>query len=215
MRRAVFDSKFAESERHRFTGLRAALTSSGSFRFLKGHYPYGVHRVYRIQNPRYFVMLRDPVERAISHYHFIRACESSSYVHPSIGETRKCGLAEFYQKFDYQNMQTRFVAGLGWRYAGRYISLNGRLGRWALSRAKRNLVERYEAFGLKERFHDSARLFAARLGASVDVPSEQYRKTPDRPDTSEVSDVTLRKVVQRNILDVSLYWFAIDHFDSQ
>jgi hypothetical protein len=57
-------------------------------------------------------------------------------------------------------MQTRFVAGLGWARRASHPP-NGRLGRWALSRAKQNLLEKYEAFGIKERFRESAQLFAS------------------------------------------------------
>jgi hypothetical protein len=160
-------------------------------------------------------MLRDPVERAVSHFHFIRACEGPSYVHPDIEDTRRNDLAEFFLKPEYQNMQTRFVAGLGWEHAGRHIRLNGKLGRSALSRAKQNLLEKYEAFGLKERFRESAQLFASRLNASADIPEKRYKETPDRPQTAELHDDTVQRLRQRNALDVQFYQFAAEHFESQ
>jgi hypothetical protein len=215
IRRAVFDPTIAASNQRRFTGIRTALTDSTAFRLLVGHYPYGVHRLYGIQNARYFVMLREPVDRAVSHYHFIRACDGPSYVHPNVGDVRQYELLDFFRKPQYQNMQTRFVAGLGWTLAGRHISLNNRLGRWALSQAKRNLVQRYEAFGLKERFEDSARLFARRLDMHLQIPEKQYKKTPNRPSLTQITASSAQKLLDYHALDNELYQFAVENFETQ
>ena len=215
MRSSVVAPHVPEAGCHSPNGYYSALSSRGSFDLIEGHFPYGMHYLYGVKNPSYFVMLRDPIDRAISHYYFISACDGPSYVHPRIEDVRENDLVGFYRKAEYQNMQTRFVAGLGWEYAGRYVSLDGWLGRWALSRAKRNLLEQYEAYGIKERFHDSAQLFATRLSASADIPEKQHKKTPNRPDASELPDATVQELRQLNALDVALYRFASDHFDEQ
>ncbi|MCS3708305.1 hypothetical protein GGP62_003215 [Salinibacter ruber] len=213
LRLGVFNPNVSDS--HSPSGYRSALATQGSFDLVEGHFPYGLHYLYWIENPRYFVILRDPVDRAISHYYFIKACDGPSYVHPRIEDARENDLVDFYRKAEYQNMQTRFVAGLGWEYAGRYISMNGWLGRRALARAKRNLLEQYEAYGIKERFRDSAQLFATRLSASADILEKQHKKTPNRPTASELPDATAQELRQSNALDVALYRFATDHFDEQ
>ncbi|WP_251964087.1 sulfotransferase family 2 domain-containing protein [Salinibacter ruber] len=216
LQRAVVDNVVDEECRHRYSGVKSALLSQNlSFDFLEGHYPYGIHTLYRATSPQYFVMLRDPIDRAISHYYFIKASNSSTYTHPQADAAYKNNLVDFYRRPRYQNPQTRYTAGIQWHFAGRYISLNGFLGSQALARAKSNLREKYEAFGLKERFRDSADLFASRIGTRVQLPERKHQRTPNRPSISDLDDGVVRKLEQLNARDVSLYQFAVDHFGCQ
>jgi hypothetical protein len=172
-----------------------------------------MHRFYRVENPRYFVMLRCPVDRAVSFYYFVEACSDSSYKHPRLEEVRKNDLAEFYRNPVHQNVQTRFVAGLLSEYAGRYLDLNGRLGRAVLRRAKKNLVESYEAFGLKEQFKNSVRLFASRLDVTPEWPEKRHKKTGERPGVSDLDEHVRHAIRDSNSLDMELYRFAQDEFE--
>ncbi len=40
-----------------------------NIKLIRGHFGYGIHHIFGRENMRYFTMLRDPVERAISQYH--------------------------------------------------------------------------------------------------------------------------------------------------
>jgi hypothetical protein len=215
MRKTVFDPHVPASERHRFTGIHNALSSDASFRLLSGHYPYGVHRLYSIDHPRYFVMLREPIERATSNYFFIKGCSNASYIHPRLDDVESSDLSDLYRIPEYQNLQTRFIAGLGWEYMGRHIDLNGWIGQKALERAKYNLTHRYTAFGLKERFRDSAQLFARRADMEVRLAEKHHKKTPNRPSLSDLSEATTDLLRRRNSLDMALYQFAVEHFEVQ
>jgi hypothetical protein len=214
MRAAVIDPYIPKSNQHNPSGYRSALAAHGPFDLIEGHFPYGVHYLYGLSKPRYFTMLRDPVDRAVSHYYFIKACDGPSYVHPRLDDVKENSLVELYRKPNYQNMQTRFVAGLGWEYAGRFLSLNG-WGRWALKRAKKNLTRQYEAFGLKERFEESAQLFATRLGVEPEWPEMHHKETPNRPAAADLGEHTRRSLRGLNALDVELYDFAAECFDQQ
>jgi hypothetical protein len=68
MRKAVFEPRVSESDIYSFSGIRRALSSRVEFDLLTGHHPYGVHKLYAVNTPRYFVMLRDPIDRAIYQY---------------------------------------------------------------------------------------------------------------------------------------------------
>jgi hypothetical protein len=210
MRIAVFEPHVPESRHHDPDGYWTALRSDASFDLLAGHCSaYGVHRFYDVEQPRYFVMLREPVDRAASYYYFVRqSMRSDSYSHPALEDATKYTLAEFYERPEYQNIQTRYIAGVEWEYAGRYLDLNGKMGKLALQRAKSNLTKKYEAFGLKERFEESAELMASRLGVEVSVPEKKYKSTRNRPMVSDLSDATRRSLRQANALDVALYEFA-------
>ena len=215
LRKAVFDVHLDPQRIHRFTGVSEALQSEDEFDLLTGHCPYGVHWFYRIADPRYFVMLRDPIDRAVSHYHFVKSCNSSSYQHPSLDDVKEKSLVDFNHLPQYQNMQIRFIAGWHWQLIGRFVSLNTMLGKLALQQAKRNLHKHYEAFGLKGRFSDSAELFGKRVGVPVQLPERKYKKTRGRPTVNDLSDDVVHQLRASNALDVALYEYADCLFDSQ
>jgi hypothetical protein len=194
-------------------GYRSAITTRGSFRLVDGHFPYGIHHLLGVESPQYFAMLRNPVDRAVSHYYFIKSCEGPSYTHPRLNDVKKNDLVDFYQKITrHQNVQTRFIAGIGWEFAGRHLSSNSQRGQWALKRAKWNLRNRYAAFGLKERFKASARLFASILGVQPRWSDKRHKATPDRPSLDDLPEEICRSLRQANSFDVELYEFAADLF---
>jgi hypothetical protein len=215
MREAVFDHGILESRVRSFSGLRRAFIDQVDFDLLTGHYPYGVHNLYSSTDSRYFVMLRDPVDRAISQYYFTKMGDKPWYSHPNLEEVKKNDLVGFYQNPAHQNMQARYVAGLVWEWIGRHVSLNGVFRGTVLGRAKQHLLEEYEAFGLKERFEESAHIFANELETTPRFPGQRRKKTKNRPSKDDLADETRRRLRVLNSLDVALYDFAYDHFEMQ
>jgi hypothetical protein len=84
-----------------------------------------------------------------------------------------------------------------------------------LERAKNNLLKRYEAYGLKERFRESAHIFTSHLGREPTLSGERRKKTNDRPAKADLEKETLHKLRDLNSVDVALYEFACNHFESQ
>jgi hypothetical protein len=216
IREAVF-TPFIEEGRKRLQGGWDLLTMDTDFSFLRGHYPYGIHwpRPSLWGDTRYFVMLRHPVERAISHYYFIRNTSHENFKHPSLPDAEAHSLVDFYRLPRYQNMQVRYVSGLHYYHLKRLIHLRGPLKGRALRAAKNHLDSGYEAFGLAERFKDSARLFAAQLGVEATIPDRRHKKTPDRPSRDNLDSNTLRALRDLNAVDVELYDYAVSKFEAQ
>ena len=113
--------------------------------------------------PRYITFFRDPVNRAVSYYYFIKDCDRKLYLHPLRYFADSMDLTGFYCNRRLQNMQTHFIAGyfasemhlrLPWLYTGRRL----------LAKAKSNLDRHYLAYGLQERFEESLVIFQERLG---------------------------------------------------
>jgi len=215
MKRSVFGPHVPKKRCHQFNGYRSALAAVGVFNLVEGHYPYGVHHFYGVEQPRYFVMLREPIDRAVSQYYFIKRCTSPTHTHPNLEYAEETNLVEFYSQPGFQNVQTRAVAGLLSEYVGRYISLNENLRKMVLRRAKRNLIERYEAFGLKERFEESVRLFADCLDVQPKWSKQRHKNTLDRPSVEDLDENIRHSLRQSNDLDAKLYEFACDRFDAQ
>jgi len=112
-------------------------------------------------------------------------------------------------------MQTRMIAGIAGTQVGRYINLNNQFGRIFLKIAKCNLINNYEAYGLKECFKDSLELFAMKFHFELNMPKQDYKKTPQRPSVHRLSDEVVQQLKQSNSLDLELYDFAEEHFEEQ
>lgn len=80
------------------------------------------------------MVLRNPVDRAVSQYYFIQSCDTDSYQHPRLEDVKSKSLAGLCGMPEYQNVQTRFIAGLHWELIGRWLGL----GNYVLSRTKKN-----------------------------------------------------------------------------
>lgn len=185
-----------------------------SYDLIEGHYPYGIHHICRIEKPKYVVMLRDPIDRAISNYYFIRQAIGPNYVHPRIEEARQNSIIEFYKKPKNQNIQTRFIAGFLWEYAGRFISFNNKAGKIITKKAKYNLINEYISFGIKEEYKKSKKIISKKLNLKYESHEDEYRTTDKRPKLDNLESAKRKLLKESNMLDVELYSFAKENFES-
>ena len=66
---------------------------------ISGHIDYGIHH-YLARDCVYFSMMREPVSRVLSHYHFTRSQDASSHPLRDVIETaQKCTITEYLQEF--------------------------------------------------------------------------------------------------------------------
>jgi hypothetical protein len=215
VRKAVITPHVSDDQILRPRGLTNLLADWSSFRFMRGHYPYGVHKLTTLRGtPRYFVMLREPVERALSSYHNAKRVYGPNYQHPVGADAQSHDVLDFYAIPKYQNMQARVVAGFLTHRIGEHVSLN-----WLKSlvhkRARHHLLHAYEAFGLTERYEESAQLFARKLGWTYQPNDKRYKQVPDRPTKDDLTSGQVRTLRRLNAIDVLLYETACEHFDEQ
>lgn len=178
--------------------LKSAIKHRQTLRLIRGHFDLSLSKLLP-PDTRFFTLLRDPVERAISHYYHYRR-RTIDPIHPlamrsTLAEwVSSCGLVEM------DNGQTRRLAGeinLPW----------GRVTRHMLDRAKSNLVSNFAVVGLTERFEESLIL----LHRAFNWPL--YRITAEnigvsRPPRAEVSEQALKVIEDCNRFDLDLYQFA-------
>lgn len=185
--------------------VRAALAASdgrGGTRAITGHVPFGVHRLLATDFT-YVTVLRDPVERAISHYHYARKLPS----HPLHAEIAR-GLTLAEASRQNANSQTRYLADESVRGTA------GTVDREALESAKANLARHFSVVGLAERFDETLVLLRRRLGWKIRaVPNSNV--TRNRPARSAHSDSELAAVRAANELDAELYAWVRERFDAE
>lgn len=198
-------------------GLKDLLRSNwGGVRWLEGHHPYGIHQFMRglEGRPTYFTMLREPLKRAVSFYYFLRDAKSESYEHPRHSDAMENDIASFYKLPRYQNVQTRFIAGVIWHRLN-HLSRASTLANCMLRVAKKNLLEKFDCFGLTERHDQSLELFAKTFDWNYTTPKSRVKPTTDRPSVSDLDSHERNTIREANRLDSALYQFAVSHFDAQ
>jgi hypothetical protein len=177
-----------------------------SMRAVVGHFYFGAHRF--LARPFVYVtVLRDPVDRVISHYYFVRG-DSTHYLHQA---ARRMSLIDYVISCDLaepNNDQTRLLCG---QYEG---SVPDRCTEAMLPLAKRNLREYFAVVGLTEDFDRALILMKRILGWSNPFYLRQ-NVTPGRLRKDDLGDETLDVIETYNRLDIELYRYAGDLLQEQ
>jgi hypothetical protein len=166
-------------------------------RIAYGHMPYGLHRLLP-GNPRYFTILRDPIDRTISFYHYVTE-ENDHYLH-DFTQVTALTLADF-----IASRVTTTVDNFGVRMlSGAWHDVPfGELTTDHLELAQENL-RNMAVVGLTERFDETLLLLRKAFGWG-DVTYERLNVTAHRPRVAEISAADRLAAESVNILDAALY----------
>jgi hypothetical protein len=176
-------------------------------RVFQGHMAFGLHEVLPT-SATYVTFLRDPVERIVSHYLYVRRTPSAPLHRDVVSEglsledyVRRSRMAPL-----VNNGQTRLLGGS--------VMEDSRPATEAmLLAAKRNLARHFLLAGLTDRFDETVILLRRALGWHWPV----YRRAkvaPDRPSRAALPATAVRAIEDRNELDRELYRFAGERFDA-
>jgi len=178
-----------------------------SYEFLSGHVPYGLHE----HHPRpcvYATMLRDPVERVVSHYYHVLRTPTHYLYQRVVGSDMSLhDYAASDLTIELDNHQTRMLSGLD-HWARSPIEEHGPE---LLRLARDHIASDFCAVGLTERIDDSLRILAHVLGWS-EVPAYESKRVASRPRSIE-PDVR-ETILRRNRFDDELYRWAAGAFDA-
>ncbi|MCA9296884.1 MAG: sulfotransferase family 2 domain-containing protein [Phycisphaerales bacterium] len=166
------------------------------------HFGYGVHEhLPSYRSPAYFTFLRDPLERAMSSYYFLR---KEGRVPDGMSLPDFAHQPTPFRTFHFDNCQVRFLAG----EHGDVVDVPfGACTTAMLDRACARLDEMFFV-GIVEDFDASVCRFADRLGlrSMVYATSQQ---TKDRPQREDVDPATIDALRAMNELDQRLYDHAM------
>jgi hypothetical protein len=155
---------------------------------LLGHNRFGQHK--ELGPCIYITMLRDPIERVISHYYYLKYI--LNYEH--IG---KYSLGEFAQLDLFSNMQTQFITG----------------GKPDLEQAINNL-KTFAFFGITEMYNESLFLMKKTFGWE-NIHYSKVNVNPKKPRRETILKDTIEQIEKANQLDLKLYQWAKENFKNQ
>jgi hypothetical protein len=166
---------------------------------LAGHIVFGWHR-FLPGRAVYLTMLRDPVDRVVSLYYYVRE-DPRMPLHFAVRDG-SVGLEDYLKRGldpEASNGQTYWLSG-------------GLSGEEALRWAKRNL-DFFPVVGIQERFDESLVLFRRVFGWRSVFYSKR-NVVLARPRTEDLPDRVRRLISERNQLDLELYDYARRRFES-
>ena len=166
-------------------------------RLLKGHVTFGIHAFVR-PPATYFTLLRDPVERTISHYYFVRRSRLHRHHHRVV--------TEHFTLHDYvtsgvtvetDNWQVRALSGLVDRPFGA-------VDRHMFEQARDNAKTYFSVVGLTEHYDESLVLLRQTFGWRP-LYYTRANTGVNRPRTGDVPHDVLESVRGQNRWDAELY----------
>lgn len=169
-------------------------------RMFKGHMTYGLHEVLP-QPATYITVLRDPVDRVISAFFFMRNYK----LHPLYWKMRRenWSLEDFVQRLRRDNVQSKIVAG---------AKYNEPCTREIAERAKENLRRDFSVVGLSSRLEESLALMKLRFGWKLNTYSS-FNVTRSRPKKRDLPQSSLDLIREKNSFDLEVYQVAQEILD--
>jgi hypothetical protein len=167
----------------------------------KGHMLFGLHAILP-QPATYITVVREPVDRVISSFYFMRSYK----LHPLYWKFKRerWSLEDFVKRSPRDNVQCKIIAGAD--YAKPCTAE-------ICEKAKENLVRYFSVVGLFERFEESLALMKLRFGWKLQRYSS-FNVTRARPRKADIPPATLELIQERNAFDISLYECAANIFDT-
>jgi len=168
------------------------------YRAVVGHLQFGIHEL--IDRPvRYVTFLREPIDRTLSDYYYLRRTHSAS------ASVRRYEMAEYLRRGELANLQTRLIGGTLAERAKPADEAD-------LARAKERIDQCFDAVGVIERFDESVLLMGEALGWRFFF--HRPENVGARPDVDTVDPEHRAIIEEINRLDIELYQHARRRVDS-
>lgn len=176
-----------------------------NFRLVRGHFPFGLHTLLGGRPFEYLTMVREPVDRCVSHYYYIKnrrqkGKQGAKPMNATLAEL--CTNGEF---LFVDNLQVRFLSG-------NMDVPFGSVTEEMLDAAIANLDKHFPVYGVQEEFDAFVLLLAERYNFRLPYYRPQ-RVSANREKVSELPAETRAALEKRNAFDIRLYHHVKKKFE--
>lgn len=203
----LFGSRYEDLEIKNFIELTD--THKSKIKLLKGHMPFGLHK-YLPGTSKYISILRDPIERVISQYYYIKA-NTRNPLHEQVvgGNMTISEIVSSGISVGLNNGQCRFLNGDISEYA--FNQCNEMM----LKNVKENITKHYLWLGITERFDESLLVLANKIGWKKTPYYFRQNTSKTRVKKAATADEDILAIKEFNQLDIALYDFANNILDKE
>lgn len=210
-------SFYRMEQEHKIKKIKRYTQAPNSFKVIRGHIGYGIHRRLKEEKYIYFTILREPISRIVSDYFFHKDCLSSNYECKRISritqriETNQMDLRTYVSEFKFitlDNYQTRLIVGDTQGLKPEY----GECPPEFLDIARRHLENQFAVVGVTERFDETLLVLQKVLGWEIPLYISQNvgkSRTPKKVIEEDIIDT----ITKHNQLDIALYQYANERLD--
>ena len=194
-----------QSKRQTLTLEEALRSKQLSDRYCAGHFCFGVHRL--LPQPfTYITILREPVSRIISLYHYSQTNPTAYYHKHAINKS----LEEFALKtplMELDNGQVRFLAGDEESY---FINRTpvGECRRELLEAAQKNMEKYFSFIGITEYFDQSILLLSKKMRWRSSLFLRRNSTNRKKSYQAQIPETLRQEIAHKNSLDIQLYEHA-------
>lgn len=168
---------------------------------LFGHFPYGVHEQF-LKPYQYITFLREPVDRVISLYFYIKNTKG----HSMYNSLQEVSLEEFIAKEEYKHLVYNHQTGY---LSGECSLITGYKNKPNLSLAIKNITEDFNVVGIMEMYEESIYLMKQNLNWSDDVFNySKQNVNKKKPLREKIPREIISKIEELNLLDIKLYNYS-------
>jgi hypothetical protein len=202
----VFRSIGLQEDEEYFRAL--SVEEKEKYSLIWGHFRFGIHQ-YLTKPYAYFTVLREPVDRILSLYYYIRRSPEHYLYHQVKGMDLK-EFVSYEHCSELADAQTRFLAGRIDAYPRNGIFSSCNLS--DLEHAKYHLQRDIATFGVMEHFDESVLIMAKELGWRKIYYDRKLNATTDRVLKPDISADVVSIIEERNRIDRDLYEYAQQKF---
>lgn len=169
-----------------------------------GHQPFGMHKFFN-EKTYYITLLRDPIERIISHYHYVLRTPTH-YLHKTV-KSNKISLKEYAKSgisSELSNGQTKLISGDESNSSNQEI----------LIKAIKNIDNHFYCVGFSDFFDETILLLKRKLGWK-DVYYSKKNVAPKGSSKRIIPQSTIDEIAEANELDIKLYDYALQKFKAE
>jgi hypothetical protein len=180
-----------------------------------GHFDIGISK-HLESDVQFMTILRDPIERVISHYYYVLRMKGH-YLHKYVIDNN-LSLKEYVEQGltnELNNGQVRILMGAG-GYHKDAFSLHeveyGKCEDWMLEMALKNIEEKFIFVGFQEEMEKSMKILGKKLKWRRIIQLHRENRTENRPMVDDLDEETIKVIRKFNALDIQLYEVLIDKF---
>lgn len=224
----ILDRKFRKSKQYNYSTLtpekcierirKMPARQKKNIGLIRGHFVYGFHTWFEIEEPKYFTVLREPVQRVMSHYKY-SALKKNHYLFEQ-RQSKEISLEEYVTSISPEARN-----GAAKQIAGVYVNDNFGYGKHIkecdnqellYDIAIENIKKHFVMIGITEEFDKTLFLLSKLFGGWGNYYYYKMNQNIQRKESNyQISDKERECIVEHNWADIKLYDYCFKKFNAE